>query len=320
MIGALSFVAVGIVDGSPVQAFRYLVIKQGRLMSSNGFATFSAPVALDLDAVVPGALFIAAIKACKEAPRFSLSPDRARLSINSGNLDVALDCLPEGVPLTFPSGYRVDLAQDVRPALRRVLPFVSLDTSKRWACSASLQGGSLLATNNVTIAEVAMPVDSRVVCTLPRSFIEAVLRVKAAPVALSVSTATVTAHYPSGSWIMSKTYADAWPNVGAHIPTGAPIPPLPSGFFDALDTLSTLANGVDDIAIDMGYLTLLKIKESAASIRLDGLPMTASRWSLSQLRALRDLATHADLGAYPAPAAFMGEGARGAIAGKSGKV
>lgn len=316
MLASLAFVANGIVDASPVPAYRHLLIRQGRVYSCNGFVTYSAPIALDLDVIVPGALLAATLKACKEAPRLTLSSDRGRLTIDSGTLSVQLDCLTEPVTVPFPQGLRVDLLHDIRPALRRVLPFVSTDTSKRWACGAKLTGGRLLATNNVALAEVALPLPLAGEAVIPRPFIEAVLRVKAAPVAIMIGQASVSIWYPSGAWITGRTYPDQWPKVEAMLPTSPTAAPVPPGFFAALDTLAALPSGQDDLAIDSGCVTLLKANGVTAAIQVQGLPPVASRWSLAQLRGLRELATNIDLAAYPAPAAFYGAGVRGAIAGK----
>lgn len=316
MLHALAFIAGGIVDASPVPAFRHVTVRRGWISSCNGFVTYAAPFPLDLDFVVPGALFTAAIKACKEAPRFTLSTDRGRLTIESGALSVQLDCLTETIPTPYPQGFRVDTPEDIRPAFRRVLPYISTDTSKRWACSARLSPGRLMATNNVTLLEVEAPIRVSGEATIPRAFVEAVLKVKAAPAAILIAQASVTVGYPSGAWIMGKTYPDQWPQIEKFLPVAPTAAPLPAGFFDALDTLASLSSGSDDLVIDCGHVTMLKTNGAAASVQLPGLPASASRWSLGQLRSLRGIASHVDLAAYPAPACFFGEGVRGAIAGK----
>lgn len=317
MRDSIAFVASGIADSSPVSAYRHLILGSGHIRSCNGFVTYSAPIALDVAAVVPGVHFKAAIDACKEAPRFTLTGDRSKLTIDSGPLSVQLDCLTEVLPAVYPSGVRVELAHDIRPALKAMLPFVSLDTSRRWACGVKVEAGKALATNNVVLIEAAIPIQAAGAFFLSRHFVEAVLRVKAAPVALLLAQATSTAIYPSGSWIMAPNTPNEWPQIELLLPPVRVLPQLPAAFFPALETLAKLAGTNDDLVLEGNSAVLLKTNGVSAAVALDGVTFTGSKWSLRQVLALAKIASHADFNSYPQPAHFSGPGYRGLIAGKA---
>lgn len=316
---ALQIVRGAVSTKDLVPVLTHVAIHAGRVRGFDGRVYISAPAEGfgTLSLTVPAQSFIAAIESCEGA--LQLAVQDALLVVRSGNF---VATLPVGPIENFPAEEPVDKRRKCKgallPVLKMLLPFVGVDASRAWACGIQLDGGMARATNNVVIAEAALPTTFPGTVTLPTFAVEELLRIGLEPTHVAVSDRAVVFTLPRGVWLRTNLVADPWPEgamgLVAQLHRGATLAPVPA----------TLAAAVTRMAPFCADPKAPVVLLQDGTVRTTGPQLGASvggfaglgncTFRLEPLQAVLQLATGADWGRFPR-VPWAGVAARGAIVG-----
>lgn len=315
MLGALKFVqgAVGTKDYAP--EMKHFVIRDGAVVGYNGVLALSAPVDVDITCAPLATPMVRAIGQCEDVVSLSLAGDRLRIA--SGKFTAQIPCTDiEAIPDHNLAGVGIDVDGGVLvEALRKVLPFVGDDATRPWSNGVLLKEGSAFATNNVCLVQCWLGVDFGAPVIVPRAAVHELLRVGQPPAAVHVTDSSASFLYADGRWIKTALLTGEWPDLARILDQPCSPQPVPEGLFSGLaavkpfadrDQFVDLGNGLIAVGGDTGLV------EAEYALDCD---IPASRYKLRMLQLLEGVATHIDFRDGSAPAAFLGDRIRGAIAG-----
>lgn len=212
MIETIKFVRAALAKADCQPELRCFRLRNRTITASNGALTIQAPIAIDLNACPLGEQFFKAISACKET--VSLHLDGGRMIVKSGRFKSAVGCLDETRwPDLIPNGPIFPIASPILPILKKLLPFVSTDETRPWACSVLFTNNSAFATNNVSIVEHWIPVKFPAICNIPIEAIRELVRLNIEPHSIQLEAQRVTFHLPGGAWFSSMLSVRGWPDL-----------------------------------------------------------------------------------------------------------
>ena len=277
-----------------------------------------APLPVNLDCAPNAGQFFKAIAACEDT--ISLTLDKGRLVVRSGRFKSSVDCTdPERFPIVQPQGQIFPLSLPIVPVLKKLLPFVSTDELRPWACGILFANNSAFASNNISIVEHWLPVAFPVIAHLPTDAIKELIRLKIEPQAVQVEAHQVTFHLPGGAWIACQLTVHKWPDVAKIFERAQGY----AGKWHKGAELETVLNDVAKLAPfadEMGRIRFLPGEVSTSPANAEGTSLAcpespgAGVFQSGQLLSLRGVAHSVGFGAYPAPVPFFGENLRGVIA------
>lgn len=321
MIDTLKFVKAAVDRTGHNPILRHFRIKNGTVTANNGRLIIQAPIPSgDIDCCPHAEQFAKAIAACDDV--VSMHLDAGRLVVRSGNFKCFVPtCDPARFPVSYPEGSRFPIPEPILPILRKLLPFVSTDENKKWACGVQFANNSAMATNSICIVEHWMPVAFPVIVNLPREAIVELLRVKVEPLSLQVSPHSVTFHLPEGAFITASTIKYEWPDVQR-------VFAMAEAYTGKLYT----AQEVETILREVAKLETFTAEDKAiffhsgtVATTAPGIPGTSIDCPLAprsgsfrsdQLGALTGLVDGVGFDAYPSPVPFYGgDRLRGVICG-----
>lgn len=310
MIETLKFVRAAVCKTGHNPAMLHFRIKGGTIQANNGRLVMQAPFPSDLNCCPLALEFIKAIEACEDV--ISMHVDSGKLVIRSGKFKTYVNlCDPEQFPEFTPSGSRFPIPQPIAPILRKLLPFVSTDERRPWACGVHFSNNSAVATNSICIVEHWLPVAFPVIANIPRDAIAELLRLKLEPTGLQVTANAVTFHLPGDAWMTCCLSKYEWPDVQTVFNHAGAF----SGAYMNERELETLLNDVAKIEKFTDEHKAVHFHNKTISTTHAGTPGTsidcdfapgAGVFRADQLAALRGIVDRIGFDAYPAPVPFYG--------------
>lgn len=319
MLETLKFVRAAVCRNDLQPTLQHFRIVNRTVTATNGHLTMQAPLPVDLDCAPRAAQFFKAIAACEET--VSLTLDKGRLLVRSGKFKSWVDCTdPERFPVIAPQGPLYPVSLPIVPILKKLLPFVSTDELRPWACGVLFVNNSAFATNNISIIEHWLPVAFPVIAHLPTDAIKELIRLKIEPHSVQVEPHQVTFHLPGGAWISCLVTTHRWPDVGAIFQRAEGFRgPWYEG--QALESLLDAVAKVEPFTDEMNRVRFLPGEVSTSPPNAPGTSLAcevspgAGVFRSGQLLGLRGVADKVGFGAYPEPVPFFGDKLRGVIAG-----
>jgi hypothetical protein len=282
----------------------------GTVQANNGHLAMQAPIQCDLDCTPHAGQFIKAIAACEDV--ISMSLEAGRLVIKSGKFKTFVDCCDNDSFTRFhPSGAMYPIPQPILPALRALLPFVSTDERRPWACGVQFVNNSAIATNSICMVEHWLPLAFPVIANIPRDAIAELVRLKLEPTAIQANGHAVTFHLPENAWVTCVAMKYEWPDVQTVFARAADY----SGDYVTAEGLESLLGDVAKLDGFTGELGAVYFHKGQVASVPEGHPGTfidcpaspgVGVFRADQLAALRGIVDRIGFGAYPAPVPFYG--------------
>lgn len=310
MLETLKFVRAAVCKVGHNPAMMHFRIKRGTIQANNGHLAIQCPFPSDLDCCPHAGQLLKAVAACEDV--ISMHVDAGKLVIRSGKFKTYVNlCDPDKFPEFTPAGARFPIPQPIVPTLRKLLPFVSTDERRPWACGVQFSNNSAIATNSICIVEHWLPVAFPVIANIPRDAIVELLRLKLEPVGLQVSPHAVTFHLPGDAWMTCVLMKYEWPDVQKVFANASAY----AGAYMNEDQLETLLDDVAKIESFTDDAKAVHFHNGTLSTTPAGTPGTSIDCAFSpaagifradQLAALRGIVDRIGFGAYPAPVPFYG--------------
>lgn len=320
MLETLKFVRAAVCKTGNNPAMLHFRITGGTVQANNGRLAIQAPLPTDLDCTPHAGQFIRAIAACDDV--ISMHLESGKLVVRSGKFKTHVHCCENAsFPRFVPTGAMFPIPQPIVPILRKLIPFVSTDERRPWACGVHFANNSAIATNSICIVEHWLPVAFPVIANIPRDAINELLRLKMEPTAIQVTAHAVTFHLPGGAWMACTLLDYQWPDVQAVFGNANKY----QGIYINAGNLETLLNDVaklDGFTEEFGAVYFHKGQVATVPAGQPGtfIESPASPgvgvYRADQLAALRGIVDRIGFGAYPAPVPFFGgELLRGVMVG-----
>lgn len=321
MLDSLRFVASSVAKKDYVPALTHFKIENGQVTGFNGTISLSSDIDVDLNVFPNASKLISAVNACTETIALSVTPT-GRLAVVSGKFKAFVDCLPE-VPDVFvqPEGELIDLGPNFLTGLKKLSPLMGIDASRPWAMGIKLQNQSMLATNNVMIAEywhgTQIPID----VVLPAVAVDELIRIGENPLSVQVTQNSISFWFSEKRWLRSSLVeASEWPMDRFYDILNRSLSgqsPFTEGFFDAVDKLKPFLNEHNSIYLSDNGISTCQRPGEGSSIDM---PMTGvsvmQAYSHQQLRILGKVAETINWSSYPGPCMFTGDKLRGVVVGQ----
>lgn len=321
MLDALRFVAAAVAKKDYVQGLTHFKIKDGRVTGFNGDIALSSDIDVDIDVFPKASALLAAIKACGETISLNVTP-AGKLAVKSGKFKSFVECIPEdAVTYQEPEGESVELNKAFLDGLRALAPVMGIDASRPWAMGIKVQSGSMLATNNVMLAEYWHGLDLPLDAVIPDIAINELLRINEVPTRVQITENSISFWWGEKRWLWSKLIeADQWPVTRVQdimsVEDGPQLP-FPSGFAESVETLKPFLLEGSSVYLTSTHMQTSKHDGEGTSIEVD-LPVVAEMQSYQhkQLSILTQVAQTIDWSSYPRPCMFRGVNLRGALVGQ----
>jgi hypothetical protein len=319
MLETLKFVRAAVCRNDLQPTLQHFRIVNRTVTATNGQLTIQAPLPVDLDCAPQAMQFFKAIAACEGT--IALTLDKGRLLVRSGRFKSTVDCADaDRFPVNQPTGQTFPLSAPIVPVLKRLLPFVSTDELRPWACGVLFVNNSAFATNNISIIEHWLPVAFPVIAHLPTDAIKELIRLKIEPHSVQVESHQVTFHLPGGAWIACQTTVHKWPDL-QRIFTEAETFKGPwtqgadlEALLNDVEKLAPFTDEMNRVRFHPGEVSTSRPDAPGTSLALPASP-GAGVFQAGQILGLRGVASKVGFANYPRPVPFYGEGVRGVIGG-----
>jgi len=318
LIKALKFVrgAVSRKDYQP--ALSHFLIKDGQVMGYDGTIALSSPIPLDIQATPKAIPFVKAIERCTDPTTALNLTATGKISLKSGKFKATIECTEESLVLESiqPEGDYVDLSSTLVSALRTLEPFIGVDASRPWSSGILLHNFSAFATNNIILAEAWIG-GSLPNINLPGSAIKELTRIAEEPIGIQLSKTSVTFHFKGDRWLRSQLLNTEWPDIHSLLEQTfdtSTMSPLPSNFFEAVETIAYAVEDDGRIYFRDSYITTALEGGIGASVEIQGLPAFGS-YHHKMLMLLKDRVQQIDFTKHPNPCPFIGDQLRGVFLG-----
>lgn len=318
MLSALKFVQGAVAKKDFVPALTHFRIANGLVKGFNGQLAICSPINLDLDCSPLATPFVKAIAACGETIALHLASN-GKLVVRSGSFKAHIECDdPKNFPEVLPGGQSIKLDDSLLPALICLEPFIAEDASRPWACGVLFDGASAFATNNIVLMEYWLGFTFPGRINIPRSAIREILRIGVNPTRLQITDTRLTFHYEDGRWISTALFEPQWPATAELLDRflTASAESVTDEFWAALEQLRPFCDDLDRVyfCANAGALSTSPQPELEGTSVAVACP-SAGIYNVTQLLALRSIATKIGFDAYPQPVPFFGERTRGIIVG-----
>lgn len=290
-------------------------VNAASIVATDGRLTASVDFECDESFLVPADEFEKALdivtdegKLTVEEDCIKLSGNRRRVSIRTLNPETFVHLLPDGDKQALPKGFL--------DALKALSPFMGTDATKTWSNGVMAANGSLVATNNVSIAASLKTFKGLPDMILPSWLVAFLLSNPRTPTHYSCNENHVAFYYSDG-WVRSQLVAGEPPSklfeFVASIDTSN-CHAITAEWRDAFETIQRLCEDEVEVLEDKltGGKRHANIEVEVAS-DVTGNP----KWSPKYLEIVLSAATHWDLSTAPKPCAFYGSAVHGIFVGRN---
>ena len=321
MLDALRFVASAVAKKDFVPELTHFKIKGGRITGYNGVVALSSDIDVDLDVQPNAVQLINAIRACEDVISLHITP-AGRLAVRSGGFRAFVQCLEQDGSAFFvdPEGDTIALGDGFLDAIKAVSPVMGIDASRPWSLGIRICGQSVMATNNVMIAEywhdTHLPVD----VVIPSAAVNELLRVDEAPTRAQMNHNSITFWWSDKRWMRTQLLeGSAWPST--HVEKilnqehREPTSVYPF-FFENIRKLKPFLGERQTVYLTSTGASTSLADGDGAKVEME-LPIEGtSAYHYQQLILLEEVAQSIDWQGYPGPCMFLGKRLRGAIIGQ----
>lgn len=315
MLEQLKFVKGAVSTKDFVPALSHFHIAAGRITGFNGNMAISAPIAIDLDCCPKGDAFIKAVQACGSTVQLHLTP-AGKLAVRSGKFRAFVECVDaQSWPMVQPEGTAVELAGDLLPALRLLLPFIGEDASRPWAHGVLLNGNFAYATNNVILAQHWLPSYFPFKVCVPRYAVQELVRIGEEPTRMELTATSATVHYDGNRWLRTNLVNNDWPDVDHMLSKAIPdadTAPVPDELWEALATLKPFLDAY--LRVYCTERALTTALEDGASVEFNW-PHGMACFNHAMFSKLEGVAKRANFERYPLPVPWFADNVRGLFMG-----
>lgn len=314
MLADLKFVQGAVAKKDFLPALTHFVIENGTVRGYNGTIALCSPIPFDISCKPKAEPLVRAIGNCTETVQLSLTP-AGRLSVKSGGFKTFIDCVDGETPHALPSGQQVEVnGPALLAGLKAVQEFIGEDASRAWCNGVLLKGGSMFATNNVTLVEFWAGSTLPIVVNLPRAAVRELIRIGEPPTHAQYDEHCVTFHYEGRRWLRTQLLPADWPDLSRVLDKPCNPQPMDSRIFEGLANIKHFADKLNRVIFRDGCMCTHDTDGEGASFAVEGLAVDGV-YNIEMMELLQGVALQVDFTTYPAPCLFFGENLRGAIIG-----
>lgn len=233
LLDALNFISVAQhSDGTPMQT--HCRIADGNIVGFDGGLTAGCYVDETLRVCPHTKTMIAALSKC-EGPISITELDSGRLSIKSGKFNARVPCIPfDDIPATGPDNPCATLTDDLKSALRAVLPLADHSAPEAYMAGVLVQAQTVVTTNRAVLLEAWHGIDLPTIL-IPKASAEAICKQTKKLTQFGFSENTATFFFEDNSFIKSQLFINNFPQYKHLVDVESSPDTLPSGFYEALD-------------------------------------------------------------------------------------
>lgn len=312
IIDSLNFVKGAVAKKDFIPSMTHFYIGDGSIQAFNGRISLQSPIDLNIRCNPKAEQMIKAINACKSVVNITQMSEQ-ELVIKSGRFKSSIDCLPDGVVSTKPSGDFIDIDMDTfMSGIKKLIRFVGNDASRPWSNGIQFREGSLYATNNICLTQFWVGSLTPTI-NIPEIAIDELLRLKEQPVAMQVSNNTVTFHYDDSRWLCSQLIDAVWPDVSRILDIESEQKKIPNGFFEAVETVKPFCEKTKTIKLSEEVIET--IGDKITTCEVEGLN-PAGCYDVDMMLLLKGVADTMEFKEDSRRSIFFGNNLRGAIVGR----
>ena len=318
MLDALKLVNRATADKDVIRMLTHICVYDGKIQGADSKMAIEVDCP-DLDGhsfTAPAEKFIKAVNACNGSPTIVVNAD-GTIKISQKRFRVTLPSLnvKDYPRQTFKpdNAVQVTVPDNFLSGLRKLYPFISQDASRPWSLGICTRPGYFYATNNVTMARVAMAWDGPVI-NLPGYIVQEVLEINQPVLEIWVSDSSISFKF-QGAWLRAQLYTDKWPDsVSKMFDVKREFQKVPDDLLNAVDQLIPFCPDVKfpSIFFKDGSITTANGLQSA-EIGFDWKGVGVYRAEV--LKLVLGVALEWTPGEYPKPVFFKGNGIEGMMVG-----
>jgi len=304
MKNSIDFVKKGLAPNSPVDIYKFISIKDGRVQTNNGIFAMSAPIAMNDEVVPVGVDFMKAMERCEETTTMSILAS-GKLKIKSGKFSANINCSTSIFPRIVPEGQSFDVSLNLGEELADLKAFSQEDNAHLWASGVLINGQSAKATNNIVVVEKWLSQALPFKANIPVPTVKCLIDLKLEVQKILVSGYRITFLFEGDKWLSTSLIQAEWFDTEAMLnveSVQAEIDPALKEAAANLKAKNTLLE-LKDISISDGTMTY----------ELPSGNYSNQTFSGESLNAVLAVATTIDLSGTGNTSIFYGKALRGAI-------
>jgi DNA polymerase III sliding clamp (beta) subunit (PCNA family) len=183
---------------------------------------------------------IAALSKCEGAISIT-ELDSGRLSIKSGKFNARVPCIPfEDIPPVSPDNPCATLTDDLKAALRAVLPLADHTADRPAFAGVLVQAGTVATTNGAVLLEAWHGIDLPPIL-LPKASAEAICKNPKKLTEFGFSHNSASFFYEDGSFIKTQLFENVFPDYKRLLDVESNPAELPEGFYEAIEKVMPFA-------------------------------------------------------------------------------
>lgn len=322
MLDALRFVASAVAKKDFVPELTHFKIAAGRVTGFNGQIALSSPIDVDLDIRPQALALIAAIRACPGVIALGVTA-AGRLGVRSEGFRAYVQCLADDhAHFVQPEGETVELGEHFMAGIKAVAPIMGVDASRPWSMGIKLSKQTMLATNNVMLAEFWHGANIPIDVVIPAAAVAELLRIGETPLRAQVTDTSLSFWFEGDRWMRTQLLiGGSWPvdKIDKILSLdGSEQMPVPAAFAETVERLKPFLEKERNTV----YVTAEGLSTSLAegdgageSLPMPGVTQPQA-YHHRQLTLLAEVAQTIDWRNYPQPCIFQADRLRGAIIGQ----
>lgn len=315
LIEALKFVALAQQkEGTPYQT--HCIINGGRIGAFNGTFATGHLIEDDLSACPHTIKLLDALGKCG-ANLAITQLDSGRLSIKSDRFKALVPCVPfDSLGFIEPDAPIAPIDDRLKLGFDMVSPLLNETAPKAMFAAALLQANSIVGTNGSMLIEYWHGIDLPPGLLIPKAAMTAVCKTNKKLCRFGYSPNSVTFFFEDNSFIKSQLFSEDYPDYETIFPESVNPWPLPEGFFEGIEKLSSLSEDKTVYFLNGGLAVKDSQKTESGSFEVQGL-QDGLAFNMEYLLIAKTVFKKVDFDAAPgtSKAVFFGENVRGALAG-----
>jgi hypothetical protein len=314
MLATMKFVRGAVSTKNLVPELKHFTIRDGYIKAFNGVISLCSPIDFSVNCIPLAEPLVKALMNCDDVMSLGMTPAN-RLRVQSGKFKAFIECVDVELPLAVPAGEIIPIdGKQLMKAIHAVLPFIGSDASRPWVNGVLLRGKSAFATNNVCLVEYWIGTEFPLTANIPIEAVREMVRIDSPPDSIQISDHSITFHYPDDRWLLTQLYGTDWPDLTRILDRPSSPVPVAKELFIGLDYIKPFLDKSGNVYLKDGYASTHELETNlGAAYAVDG--MTCEGIYKLEMLKLLEIATHADLTAYPDPCMWFGDHIRGAIIG-----
>lgn len=318
LLSAMRFVQIAQQEqGAPYQTHsRFL---QNRVLAYDGILAAGIPVAMELpEGICPNTYqLIHAMERAKDTSAVTF--ENSSVIVKTNKYRAIVPCIPPDVlNIVGPDDWVYPLTDDFRVACQRASVLTREGAQRVVEASIMTRNGSIVGTNGNVLIEAWHGTPTPPGLIIPKSFVDALVKVKKKIVGFGFSDLSFTVGFDDGSFIKTQLYKEEWPSIDlilSYTETANPVD-LPKDFFEGVKSVSPFS---EDNRVYFGENNIRSHAHNGkgADYTVKGIP-DGEAFNIKHLLALEGQIQKIDFTGNERVAVFFGENVRGAISRSNG--